>query len=91
MRRSATPTSRPAWCSDRFSTRAEAEASQLQLQQQNVRNTRVLAIAAPTTTHVLRVERADPALQSQLAAIRAPALGAGFVRCGLAAAATPGR
>jgi hypothetical protein len=85
------PDLQPGLAIGRFSERADAEAAQAQLQQLNVRNTRVIAIAAPTTTHLLRVERADAALQAQLAGLRAPALGAGFVRCGLAAAATPGR
>lgn len=75
----------------RFNDRAEADAALAQLAQQGVRNVRVLATVAPTTTHVLRVERADAALQAQLASIRAGALGAGFVRCGLTAAAAPGR
>lgn len=69
----------------RFDERAAADSALTEGQQRGVRNARVLAVAAPSTVHLLRIERADATLQGQLGTLRAPALGAGFVRCGQAA------
>ena len=83
------PDLEPGLSLGRFDDRAAAESALAQLVQRGVQGVRVLTVAAPATTHLLRVERADAALQAQLAKLRAPALGAGFVRCGLAAVALP--
>jgi hypothetical protein len=64
-----------------YDDRAGADEALQQFVQRGVPGARVVATAPPSTTHLLRVERADAALQVQLAALRAPALGSGFVRC----------
>jgi hypothetical protein len=68
-----------------YDARAGADEALQQFIQRGVPGARVVATAPPSTTHLLRVERADAALQAQLAALRAPALGNGFVRCATAA------
>lgn len=71
----------------RFEDRGTAETALAVVAQRGLRNVRVVAVAPPATTHLLRVERADSALAAQLTGLRVPALGAGFVRCGDGAAA----
>lgn len=66
----------------RFDERAAAQRSLEQLNQRGIRSARVVELAAPSTLHMLRAEYADAALAAQLAAIRSPALGRGFVACG---------
>jgi hypothetical protein len=72
----------PGFSFGRYDDRAAADRALEQLGQRGVRSARVVELTAPSTQHVLRVERADAALAAQLAAIRSPALGRGFVPCG---------
>lgn len=84
------PDLEPGLSLGRFEDRAAADAALQQLAQRGVvRSARVLTVAAPSTVHLLRVERADAGLQAQLGNLRAPALGSGFVRCGQSALALP--
>lgn len=86
------PDLEPGLSLGRFEDRASADAALARLVAQGVvRNARVVAISAPSSTHLLRIEHADAALQAQLTALRAPALGAGFMRCGQRALAMPAR
>lgn len=52
----------------RFDDRAAADAALAQLTQRGVRTARVVTLAPPLTLHLLRIERAEPALQTQLQA-----------------------
>lgn len=65
-----------------FDDRAAAERGLEQIGQRGVRSARVVELAAPATQHVLRADNAEPALASQLVALRLAALGRGFVPCG---------
>lgn len=66
----------------RFDQRAAAERALEQLSQRGVRSARVIETEAPSTLHMLRVDKADKALAAQLSALKADALGRGFVPCG---------
>lgn len=66
----------------RFDQRAAAERALEQFSQRGIRSARVVETQAPSTQHLLRAERADKALAAQLTALRADALGRGFVPCG---------
>ena len=80
------PDLEPGLSLGRFDDRAAADTALQQLTQRGVvRGARVLTVAAPSTVYLLRIERAEPAVQAQLGGLRAPALGAGFVRCGQSA------
>ena len=65
----------------RFDERAAADRALEQLGQRGVRSARIVELAAPATQHLLRVDNADAALAERLSALRAPALGRGFVAC----------
>ena len=65
----------------RFDERAAAERALAQVQQRGIRTARVIQLAAPSTTHALRFERADPALAQRLSGMKNDALGKGFVAC----------
>jgi len=65
----------------RFDDRAAAERALEQMGQRGVRSARIVELAAPATQHLLRVDNADAALAERLSALRAPALGRGFVAC----------
>ena len=65
----------------RFDERAAADRALEQLGQRGVRSARVVELAAPATQHLLRADHADAALAERLSALRAPALGRGFVAC----------
>ena len=77
----AAPELQPGLSLGRHDQRAAAERALEQLTQRGVRTARVVELAAPATLHMLRAERADPALAAQLAALRSDALGRGFVAC----------
>jgi len=85
------PDLEPGLALGRYDTREAAETALAALSQRGVRSARVVVIAAPTTRHLLRIERADANLRTQVAALRSSALGAGFQRCGSGDAAAPGR
>jgi hypothetical protein len=72
----------PGFSLGRFDDRAAADRGLEQLGQRGVRSARVVELSAPTTQHLLRADKAGPALAAQLTAIRSTALGRGFVPCG---------
>lgn len=76
------PDLEPGLSLGRFDDRAAADAALTDLSTRGVRTARVVTVAAPATTYLVRVERADTALQQRLQALKAPALGAGFRACG---------
>ena len=53
----------------------------IQVQQRGIRTARVVQASAPALFHMLRIERADAALASQLTSAKADALGKGFYDC----------
>ncbi|MBC7994803.1 MAG: hypothetical protein H7Z15_16350 [Rhizobacter sp.] len=66
----------------RYDNRAAADKALAEVAQKGVRTARVAALAQPTVTHSLRVERADTTLQSRLSGLRAEALlGKAFGPC----------
>jgi hypothetical protein len=65
----------------RYDDRGAAERALLLVQQRGIRTARVVQSSAPSVTHTLRIERADPALAAQLTSTRVEALGKGFVAC----------
>jgi hypothetical protein len=86
------PDLEPGLSLGRFEDRNAADGALAALAQRGVvRNARVLTVTAPSTVHLLRVERADASVQAQLTSLRAPALGAGFVRCGQGGASQAAR
>jgi len=66
----------------RFDQRAAAERALEQFGQRGIRTARVVELVAPSTLHVLRVEKADAALAAQLNALKSETLGRGFLPCG---------
>ena len=65
----------------RFEQRAAANTALEQFTQQGIRSARVVELAPASTRHLLRIERADAALSTRLAALKADALGRGFTAC----------
>jgi hypothetical protein len=65
----------------RFDERAAAAKALDAFSEQGVRTARVVEITPASTSHVLRIERADAALATQAAALRLAGLGKGFVPC----------
>jgi hypothetical protein len=65
----------------RFDDRGAAERALLQAQQRGIRTARVVQLYPASTTHRLRIERAEPAVAAQLAALKSEALGKGFAAC----------
>ena len=65
----------------RFEDRALAERALIQVQQRGIRTARVVQASPAAVFHMLRIERADSALASQLTNAKADALGKGFYDC----------
>jgi hypothetical protein len=65
----------------RFPDRDRADAALAQLVQRGVQTARVVEVAAPTRSHMLRVERADADLSAKVTGLKLEALGRGFVAC----------
>jgi hypothetical protein len=65
----------------RYDDRAAADRALAQVQQRGVRTARVVVASLPAITHMLRVERAEPAQFAQLLALKNDALGKGFAAC----------
>lgn len=65
----------------RYDDRAAAERGLAQVQQRGIRTARIVQAATPTSFHMIRVERADPALATQLTNANVEALGKGFFPC----------
>ena len=76
------PDLEPGFSLGRFEQRAAADRALEQLAQRGIRTARVVEVNAPGQVHMLRVDKADKALAAQLTALRAEALGRGFVPCG---------
>ena len=71
----------------RFESRSAATQSLEQLALLGIHTAKVVELVAPTSTHRLRIERADAALAERLAAVKAGALvGKPFVPCAAVAA-----
>jgi len=65
----------------RYDDRTAADRALAQLQQRGARTARVVVGTAPVVSHVLRVERAEPAQATQLLALKSDALAKGFAAC----------
>jgi hypothetical protein len=65
----------------RFDDRSAATGKLDQLVQQGVRTARIVELSQPTSSQMLRVEKADPGLAARLAALQTSALGNGFTPC----------
>jgi hypothetical protein len=65
----------------RFDARAAADTALERFTQQGVRTARVVELSPPGSATLLRAARADEALAAQLTALKAGALGKGFVAC----------
>jgi hypothetical protein len=78
----------PGLALGRFNDRAAAEAHLAALAERDVHTAKVLTLTPPAIGHVWRAEHADTALAAKLGALKAKALGAGFVACASADAAT---
>jgi hypothetical protein len=78
----------PGLALGRFNDRAAAEAHLAALAERDVHTAKVLTLTPPAIGHVWRAEHADAALAAKLGALKAKALGAGFVACASADAAT---
>jgi len=79
---SGPPELEPGLSLGRYDRRAAADRALEELAQRGVRSARIVELTAPATLHLLRVEKADPALAAQLAGLRSDALGRGFQPCG---------
>ena len=74
------PALNPGLALGRFDDRAGAERVLAQLATRGIKSARVVESGVPSQ-HVLRVEAADAALQTQLAELKSDALGKGFAPC----------
>lgn len=75
------PALAPGLSLGRFDQRPAAVQALDQFTAQGVRTARVVELAPASSRHLLRIDKADPTLSTQLAALRAEALGKGFVAC----------
>ena len=75
------PTLEPGLSLGRFADRAEAARKLEQLVAQGVRTARVVELAAPASSQMLRVAKADPSVSARLLALKTSALGSGFATC----------
>jgi hypothetical protein len=82
----APPALAPGLSLGRFEQRAAAAAALEQFTQQGIRTARVVELAPASNRHMLRVEKADAALSTQLVALPAETLGKAFSACAKTAA-----
>jgi len=76
------PTLAPGLSLGRFDTRAAATSALEQFTQQGIRTARVVEFKPASSSHLLRIERADAALAAQAGALKLAALGnKGFAAC----------
>lgn len=75
------PALAPGLSLGRFDQRPAAATALDRFTQQGIRTARVVELAPALSRHVLRIDRADAALSTQLVALKADALGRGFVAC----------
>ena len=76
-----TPALQPGLSLGRFSDKPAADKALAAFAQQGIRTARVVELAAPKTTHMLRIDKADAALATRLVALGNEALGKGFASC----------
>lgn len=79
------PAEAPSLLISRHASEAEAQEAMDALGRHSIKGLRVLQLSAPVSAHRLRIEQADAGLQSRLAKLKDPALGAGFGRCAASA------
>lgn len=77
----APPALAPGLSLGRFDQRVAAAAALEQFTQQGIRTARVVELAPAANRHMLRVEKADAALSTQLVALPAETLGKAFAVC----------
>jgi hypothetical protein len=65
----------------RFEERKNAYNALEQFAQRGIRSARVVEVRAPSSQHMLRVDKADVALAAQVLALKSNALGKGFGPC----------
>jgi hypothetical protein len=75
------PDEEPSLLISRHDSAEAAQKALDALAKRFVKGLRVLQIAEPGSTHRLRIEKADDALQARLAKLKDPALGSGFAAC----------
>jgi hypothetical protein len=76
------PALAPGLSLGRFDTRAAATSALEQFTQQGIRTARVVEFKPASSSHLLRIERADAALAAQASALKLTALGnKGFAAC----------
>ncbi|MGY0196561.1 hypothetical protein ACWA7J_15960 [Leptothrix sp. BB-4] len=63
------PDYEPGFLFGRYASEADANAARDRLQSQKVRQARVVRLEPPTTSHVLRIQKADAELQQKAAAL----------------------
>lgn len=72
----------PGFLFGRHAVEADARALQARLTAQKVKYVRVIPLVRPTTTHAVRIARADEAIQARVAALRPRLSGHPFQPCG---------
>ena len=77
----APPALAPGLSLGRFDQRSAAVTALDQFTQQGIRTARVVELAPASSRHMLRVDKADAALSTQLVALKAEAFGKGFSAC----------
>ena len=77
----APPALAPGLSLGRFEQRAAAVTALEQFTQQGIRTARVVELAPASNRHMLRIEKADAALSTQLVALPADTLGKAFAAC----------
>ena len=75
------PTLVPGLSLGRFDDKASATKALDQFAQQGIRTARVVELSPPSSSTVLRVAKADPALVAQIGTLKTVALGKGFAAC----------
>ena len=75
------PELEPGLALGRFDSREAAERALAQYTQRGLRSARVVELTPPTSSHMLRVEKASSAVLAQVTALRNESLGTGFAAC----------
>ena len=76
-----TPALQPGLSLGRFSDKGAADKALAAFTQKGIRTAKVVELAPPKTTHMLRIDKADAALAARLGALGSEALGKGFATC----------
>lgn len=75
------PDLEPGLALGRFDSREAAERALAQYTQRGLRSARAVELTPPTSSHMLRVEKASSAVLAQVTALRNESLGTGFRAC----------